>query len=139
VSSVDLLTQGALVRKVCGVAMTVASLIVFGLLQVRSAVQAQDATAGKAAFAQCSSCHSIDGTNGTGPTLNGVFGRKAGSVADFRYSRAMKNASFEWTAQLLDAYLADPQKAVPGNVMPFSGVADAQQRADLVAYLNTLR
>jgi cytochrome c len=100
---------------------------------------AQDAAAGKAVFAQCTACHSIDGSNGVGPSLQGIDGRKAGTFAGFRFSRAMKSAGTVWNATTLDAYIADPQKAVPGNVMPFSGVPDAKQRADLIAYLKTLK
>jgi cytochrome c len=100
---------------------------------------AQDAAAGKTAFAQCAACHSIDGSNGAGPSLQGVVGRKAGSFPGFRYSRAMKAVAYSWDASSLDAYIANPQTAVPGNVMPFSGVADAKQRADLIAYLTTLK
>jgi cytochrome c len=104
-----------------------------------AAAHAQDAAAGKAAFAQCAACHSIDGSNGAGPSLRGVVGRKAGSFPGFRYSRAMKGVAYSWDARSLDAYIANPQTAVPGNVMPFSGVADAKQRADLIAYLTTLK
>jgi cytochrome c len=100
---------------------------------------AQDAAAGKAVFAQCTACHSTDGSNGTGPSLQGIAGRKAGSFPGFRYSRAMKNAGRTWDAASLDAYIANPQGTVPGNLMPFSGIADAKQRADLVAYLLTLK
>jgi cytochrome c len=99
----------------------------------------QDVDAGKQVYAQCSACHSIDGSNGVGPNLNGVIGRKAGSVAGFRYSRAMKGASIVWDDKTLDAYIADPQKVIPGNVMPFAGIADAKQRADVVAYLQALK
>jgi cytochrome c len=103
------------------------------------AARAQDAGVGKAAFAQCTACHSVDGSNGVGPSLQGVVGRKVGSLAGFHYSRAMKSTAYSWDAAHLDAYLANPQAAIPGNVMPFSGVADAKQRADLVAYLQTLK
>jgi len=96
---------------------------------------AQDLAAGKAAAAQCVACHSLDGSNGAGPTLKGILGRKAGSVPGFRYSRAMRTSSIFWDAKLLDAYLANPQQAVPGNVMPFSGIADATERANLLAYI----
>ena len=113
-------------------------LVSVGVLALASA-KAQDATAGKAVFAQCAACHSIDGSNGVGPSLQGVVGRKVGSSSGFRYSRAMKSAAFSWDTTHLDAYLADPQTALPGNVMPFSGVADTKARADLVAYLQTLR
>ena len=105
---------------------------------VAPGVHAQDANAGKAVFSQCAACHSIDGSNGVGPSLQGVVGRKTATFAGFRYSRAMKAAGTTWDAATLDAYIADPQKALPGNVMPFSGIPDAKQRADLIAYLKTL-
>lgn len=100
---------------------------------------AQDASAGKLVFMQCAACHSIDGTTRTGPTLKGIIGRKAGSVADFHYSRALKRVAIVWDAATLDAYLSHPQQQIPGNTMPFAGIADAKQRADLVAYLQTLQ
>ena len=103
------------------------------------AAHAQDAAAGKAVFAQCSACHAVDASSGVGPGLAGIDGRKAGSLPGFRYSRALKSSSIVWSAATLDAYIADPQKAIPGNVMPFSGLPDAKQRADLVAYLKTLK
>jgi len=100
---------------------------------------AQDVTMGKAGFAQCAACHSINGSNGIGPSLQGVIGRKVGSEAGFRFSRALKGTPYNWDAKTLDAYLANPQQAIPGNVMPFSGVADPKARADIVAYLATLK
>jgi cytochrome c len=109
------------------------------LLCVGATASAQDSAAGKKAFAQCAACHSVDGTNGVGPSLQGVIGRKAGSFAGFRYSRAMKAAATTWDAVSLEAFIADPQKAVPGNVMPFAGVPDARERADIAAYLATLK
>lgn len=90
------------------------------------------------AFSQCEVCHSIDGVNGTGPTLKGIVGRQSGTVAGFRYSRAMKNAAIAWDEKSLDRYLADPQGLVPGNVMPFSGISDSAERAEIVAYLKTI-
>jgi cytochrome c len=113
-------------------------LVSMGVLTLACA-QAQDATAGKVVFAQCVACHSIDGSNGVGPSLQGVVGRKVGSFSGFRYSRAMKGAAFSWDTTHLEDYLADPQTALPGNVMPFSGVADTKARADVVAYLQTLK
>ncbi len=99
---------------------------------------AQDVAAGKVVFEQCAACHSTDGSNGVGPSLKNVDGRKAGTLAGFRYSRAMKAAGITWDARTFDGYIADPQKVVPGNVMPFSGIPDAKQRGDLIAYLKTL-
>jgi cytochrome c len=95
--------------------------------------------AGKQVFSQCTACHSIDGSNGAGPSLKGIVGSKAGDFPGFRFSRAMKSSSIVWDPKTLDAYIADPQAAIPGNVMPYSGLADANQRADLVAYLQTLK
>jgi cytochrome c len=99
---------------------------------------AQDVNAGKQVFSQCVACHSIDGSNGGGPSLKGIVGSKAGAVPGFRFSRAMKSSNIVWDAKTLDAYIADPQSAIPGNVMPYSGLTDGKQRADLVAYLQTL-
>ena len=109
------------------------------LLGLCASTHAQDATAGKQVFAQCIACHSVDGKAGVGPTLQGILGRKSGELPGFHYSRAMKSAGITWSSKTLNSYVADPQKAVPGNVMPFSGVADAKQRADLIAYLGTLK
>jgi cytochrome c len=103
------------------------------------AAQAQDAAAGKAVFgAQCVACHSVDVANGAGPGLKGIIGRKAGSHAGFRFSRALKGTAYSWDEKSLDAYIANPQMAIPGTQMPYAGLADAKQRADLIAYLATL-
>jgi cytochrome c len=90
-------------------------------------------------FAACAVCHSVDGSSGTGPTLKGIIGRTSGTTPGFRYSRAMRAAAIAWDADTLERYLADPQELIPGNVMPFSGVAEASERARIIAYLNTLR
>ncbi len=92
----------------------------------------------KAAFDQCAVCHSTDGSNGTGPTLKGVFGRQSGTVAGFRYSRAMRGAGIRWDEKTLDQYLSSPQEFIAGNVMPFSGVDDPTERASIIAYLRAL-
>ena len=103
-----------------------------------SPARAQDAEAGKQAFAACAPCHAPD-QNGVGPKIGGVLNRASGSVEGFRYSRAMKNSRIVWDEKSLDAYLTEPQKLVPGNLMPFSGIADAKKRSDLIAYLGTLK
>jgi len=104
-----------------------------------SAVQADgDATRGKKLYEECAACHSLEpGVNGVGPSLHGLFGRKAGEAADFRYSPALKRSSITWTPRTLDAYIADPQKEVPANRMPYAGMPDARDRADLIAYLQS--
>jgi cytochrome c len=97
-----------------------------------------DIAAGKADFSACAPCHSVTGSDGVGPHLNGVVGRKAGSVAGFNYSHAVTQSNIIWNAGNLDSYIASPQKLIPGNDMPYSGQRDAKVRADIVAYLATL-
>jgi cytochrome c len=113
--------------------------VAIAVAYVARAATSADAAAGRAVFEQCAACHSIDGNSGVGPTLQGVVGRKAGTVPGFRYSRAMKSATLAWDEKTLDGYIADPQKVVPGNLMPFSGLPDAKHRADLIGYLATLK
>ena len=96
---------------------------------------AQDAANGESVFKKCKACHGLDGKNKVGPALNGVVGRKAGSVEGFNYSDAMKNSGKTWDAATLDAYLADPKANIPGNKMVFVGVKDEKDRKDLIAYL----
>jgi len=100
---------------------------------------AQDLWIGQHAFATCAACHSTDGSVGIGPSLKGIVGRRAGSYPGFRYSRAMNNAGRVWDAGTLEDFLLDPQKAVPGNGMPSGGIQDTAQRAQLIAYLQTLK
>lgn len=106
---------------------------------INGANAAGDPAKGQLVFAKCAACHAKDKSNRTGPGLLGVVGRQAGSVQGFHYSRAMKAAHMVWDDKSLDAFIAAPQKAVPGNVMPFAGVPDQQQRTDLIAYLETLK
>jgi len=95
-----------------------------------------DAARGEKRFEECVACHSTErGANAVGPTLFGVFDRKAGELADYRYSPALKRSGITWTAQTLDAFIADPQQVVPANRMPYAGLPDAGARADLIAYL----
>ena len=95
-----------------------------------------DAARGEKRFEECAACHSVAaGQNGVGPSLHDVFGRKAAALDDFRYSPAMRKSGITWTPQALDNFIADPQKAVPANRMPYAGLPDAAERADLIAYL----
>lgn len=108
-----------------------------GAMAISQPALAQDAGRGKAAFEQCAACHSFDPTrNETGPHLKGLFGRKSAAVDDFIYSPVLRRANITWTPELLDTFLKEPQ-APPfrGNRMPFSGMPDAQARADLIAYV----
>jgi cytochrome c len=117
------------------------ALATFAALLAPSAASATDAKAGSDAFAvHCAECHSVkEGKNKKGPSLFAGFGRKAGALADFAYSDAMKASGISWNAEQLDAYLALPKKALPGGKMKYDGLPDAKARADLIAYLATLR
>jgi cytochrome c len=86
---------------------------------------------------KCKACHSVE-DNSTGPRHKGVFGRRAGTVADYRYSLALEDQDFDWNDQTLDAWLVDPSSVVPGNLMGMS-ISSAQDRRDLIAYLKTLQ
>ena len=95
-----------------------------------------DAERGEKRFDECAACHSVErGVNNVGPSLAGIFARKAGELPDFRYSPAMKRSGIAWSPQTLDSFVGDPQKLVPANRMPYAGMADASARADLIAYL----
>ncbi len=95
-----------------------------------------DAARGEVRFKECAACHKLAaGANEVGPSLHGLFSRKAGELADFRYSPAMKRSGISWTPETLDNYLADPQAFVPANRMPYAGMSNAADRADLIVYL----
>jgi cytochrome c len=98
---------------------------------------AGDPEAGAQAFRACAACHTLEpGEHRTGPSLAGVFGRKAGTAEGFRrYSDAMRSADLVWREDTLNGFLADPQAFLTGNRMTFSGIPDAQARADVIAYL----
>lgn len=115
-----------------------ATILVFAGL-VANVGHAQDSEHGKSVFKACAICHSTDKTNRVGPGLEGIVGRPAGTSPGFRYSKAMKDAEIVWDKTSLDGFLELPQKAVPGNRMPYAGLKDAADRADVIAYLSTLK
>lgn len=105
-----------------------------------SSFAAGNVDAGKRVAMRCAGCHSfVEGQNKIGPSLFGVVGRKAGTVPNFAYSPAMKNSGIVWTPDQLDIYLNGPKAMVLGNQMGHAGVSKADARADLIAYLSTLK
>jgi cytochrome c len=97
-----------------------------------------DPTAGEKVFAKCKSCHKLDGTDGTGPHLNGVVGRNHAAVAGFGYSEAnLALAAEVWTPEAIDHFIANPKEYMPGTKMSFAGLPKADDRANLIAYLST--
>lgn len=106
-------------------------------LPMASTVTAGDAEEGAKLFQACAACHSLTpGKHMTGPSLAGLWDRKAGTAEGFpRYSEALKSSGVTWNAETLDAWLADPRAFIPNNRMTFAGIRDAKARADLIAYL----
>ncbi len=96
-----------------------------------------DADRGKRVYQGCQACHSID-ENDLGPKHRGVVGRRAGSIADYGYSNALKSSGLVWDEATLDRWLSNPSALVPGTKMFFK-IDDAQMRADVIAYLKQLK
>jgi cytochrome c len=98
---------------------------------------AQDAAAGEKTFLKCRACHQVGETakNGVGPKLNGLFGRKAGSIEGFNYSEANKTSNVVWTEDVFAKYIRDPKAFMPENKMVFPGLTADKDIADVTAYL----
>jgi cytochrome c len=113
------------------------SIMVVCLLSSPVMAREGDARNGVRAFRACMACHSLEANrNMTGPSLAGVWDRKAGTAPGFtRYSEVMKHSNVIWGEKSLDGYLKDPAKFMPGNHMTFPGISDDQTRADIVAFL----
>lgn len=95
-----------------------------------------DAAQGEQGFEKCAACHSLlAGQHMMGPSLNGLNGRKAGTVDGFNFSIAMRDSGIVWNSVTLNEFLKSPQSFIPGTVMPFGGIRNATERAALVCYL----
>ncbi len=112
-----------------------------GLLLTSAPAMAADAAAGAKVFkTQCTVCHSpVAGKNLVGPSLFGIVGRQAGSAPGFHYSAANKGSGVTWDAATLDKYLPNPRAFIHGTTMSYAGLKNDTQRADLIAYLATLK
>ncbi|MBC3920657.1 c-type cytochrome [Undibacterium sp. CY18W] len=109
-----------------------------GMQEARAAQAAGDAAVGQVLYqAKCAACHAMQ-FNGVGPAHLGVVGRKAGSVDGYIYSVALSKSDLVWNEKLLDAWLRNPEKLVPGQKMGIS-IPSARERAHLIAYLKTLK
>jgi len=94
-----------------------------------------DAGAGEGEFRPCSSCHALDGSDGVGPHLNGIVDKAVGAAAGYGYSGSLVAVADTWTPENLNAFLENPSSYAPGTAMNFRGIRDAQDRANLIAYL----
>ena len=102
------------------------------------APQGTDGVSGQQAFNNaCRTCHIVrEGDNRLGPNLHGIVGRKAGSLPDYAFSSAMKEAGFVWDAEKLDRFIANPDEVVPGNNMkPYGGLPSSEERKKIIAFL----
>lgn len=125
-------------HSICAIALGLAGFTMSGLWAPMSsfADDAGDAAKGKKIFARCGPCHSLEANvNKVGPSLHGIIGRASASIADFKYSDAMKASNLTWDAATLDKYLANPKTLIPGNKMAFPGIPKPEDRANIIAYL----
>jgi cytochrome c len=127
---------GAVVLGLCAATTVVADSVKLEITDETGNVMSGDPQHGESVFHRCQVCHSIKpGENHIGPSLHGVVGRTAGTVAGFNYSTANKSSGIVWTEQKIFTYLKNPQATVPGTKMAFPGLASAQDRADVISYL----
>ncbi len=98
---------------------------------------AQDAASGEKIFAQCKACHQVgpNAKNAVGPVLNGLFGRKAGTIEGYSYSPANKNSGLTWDEATFREYIKDPKAKIPGTKMVYPGLKEEKRIEDLIAYL----
>jgi cytochrome c len=107
------------------------------LIALEPAALAQDVAAGEKVFAKCKVCHQVgeNAKNGVGPVLNGILGRKAGSIEGYNYTPANKNSGLTWDEATLQEYLKNPRAKIPGTKMVFPGLPNAADIDNLIAYL----
>jgi cytochrome c len=107
-------------------------------LAAHGSAQAQDAAAGERVFTQCKACHQVGDAakNAVGPVLNGLFGRRAGKVADYTYSPANQGSGLTWDEPTFRDYIRDPKAKIPGTKMIYAGLKEQKRVDDLVAYLH---
>ncbi len=122
------------------VALTLGTVaIISGLAALTAAQSAPPANnaLGKRMYLRCAACHtlSVSGPRKVGPHLQAIVGRKAGAVAGFNYSPAMKGSKIDWTDANLDKWLQRPQSVIPGTTMAFAGMTKPEERKALIAYL----
>ena len=121
--------------------MRYAAAVIAAVLVWPALAQAEgDPAAGKTVFNKCAACHSIKpGENKIGPSMHGIVGRASHSAEGYKYTDPMTAYSVTWDQPTLDAYLVNPRATVPGTKMIFAGLKSETERANLIAYLETLK
>jgi cytochrome c len=113
------------------------ALVTASALATLSGANAQDAAAGEKVFLKCRACHQVGETAkpGVGPVLNGLIGRKAGTIEGYNYSEANKNSGLTWDEATLTIYLKNPRAKIPGTKMAFAGLQSDAEIQNVIAYL----
>jgi cytochrome c len=116
---------------------SLAAALAVAAVSLAAPAHAQDVAAGEKSFNKCRACHQVGETakNSVGPELNGLFGRKSGSVAGYNYSDANKNSGITWDDAVFAEYIKDPKAKIPGTKMAFAGIKKDDEIKDLTAYL----
>jgi len=119
------------------IARSLAAALALAAVSFVGTANAQDVAAGEKSFNKCRACHQVGETakNSVGPELNGLFGRKSGSVAGYNYSDANKNSGITWDDAVFAEYIKDPKAKIPGTKMAFAGIKKEDEIKDLTAYL----
>ncbi len=120
--------------RAAGLGVALCVLVVAAAVAAGAAPGVGDPARGEAIYARCQACHALT-YDRTGPHHCGLFGRRAGSVPGFAYSPAMVRSGIVWNGATLDRFLSNPTRMVPGTLMGYAGIADPQERADLIAWL----
>ena len=107
------------------------------MMATAGSASAQDLAAGENSFKKCLPCHSVgpDAKNKVGPVLNGLDGRKSGTIEGYNYTDANKNSGITWDEATFKEYINDPRAKIPGTKMVFAGIKNEKERGDLWAYL----
>jgi cytochrome c len=118
--------------------LTLSAVVVVTSMAAGSVALAQDAAAGKTSFNKCLACHAVGETakNKVGPVLNGLEGRKSGTVEGYSYTDANKNSGTTWNKEQFLDYIKDPKAKIPGTKMIFAGIKNETEAADLWAFLS---
>ncbi len=108
-------------------------------LPIAALMQTADAAKGEAVFKKCATCHTVNagGANGQGPNLNGILGKPIGKIAGFSYSPAVAGKGGNWDFEAMNSWLKNPKKFIDGTKMSFGGLGKGEDRANLIAYLNS--
>lgn len=119
------------------IARSLAAALALAAVSFVGTANAQDVAAGEKSFNKCRACHQVGETakNSVGPELNGLFGRKSGSVTGYNYSDANKNSGITWDDAVFAEYIKDPKAKIPGTKMAFAGIKKEDEIKDLTAFL----